>query len=241
MTENDYLRILISIFSILSMANKVEGYTAAELQQLHRSAEHLLGWQIIFDQLHIPANATEDLRARVLSSRSKVAMAISAIDFFPTQDEQWQAKMEKGTSPDRPRGPLQIFTTSTMGNPLVSVVLQKSPKAGSHPLAVIKRVMAATSRDNVEEFSWKAILTGKQMGIPSKQLVQTMEAMNFADIKSGDSPVQLKKITGLRPEMEECEPADNAHIDLNAHLLLSKETKKRLETLLIERFIAGQQ
>lgn len=206
-------------------------YSATELDQLSRSANSLLGWQVIFHDLHIPEDADAGIPARVLDTRGKVAIAISQIEFYPTQSKNWREKVEMNrlTGKQAARQPMQVYSDFSNANPLMSVVLQRGPRAKSDPLAVIKRVIAAFGKGDVDEITWKKLLTHKKLGLKPGQLNAAMNAMNFAPVLDTSSPVQLRRIQGIMGfEGEEQEPNDGAHNDLQSKMELTDDAKERL-------------
>lgn len=210
-------------------------YSSVELGQLKQAANSLLGWQIVFHDLHIPEDVTNGIPAKVLDTRGKVAIAISQIEFYPTQSMNWQEKVETNrlTGKRVPREPMQIYSDFSNANPLVSTVLQRAPRAKSDPLAVIKRVIAAFGKGDVDEITWKKLLTNKKLGVLPAQLKSLMDAMNFAPVLEDSSPVQLNRIQGIVGfQGDESEPQDGAHSDLQSKMELTDVAKKSLAVLL---------
>ncbi len=215
------------------MGKEVAGYTEQELGKLYRSAKGLLGREIQFNGLQIEANVAKEIDGCVLDSRNKVAIAISAIDFYPTQSANWQQKIDKG---DGKRRPLQIYSDMSNANPLVSVTLQKTAAAKTTPLAVIKRVIAATGtgKGDVKEVTWKELLTNPALGLLPEQMKQVMDAMNYADIMKEDSGVRIQKIDGTTFASEQLDTPEGAHEDLDAKIALTRDGKSEIKEALLE-------
>lgn len=209
-------------------------YTKDQLQTLESSARDLLGSEIIFSNLRVPG-VSANIRERTLNTRGQLAIAISAIELYPTQNTVWQQKVERGAAGRGGRAAHQIYADFSSGNPLVSVVLPRGPKAMTDPLAVIKRVIAATGKTSAGEFSWKTLLTDSSLGIPQEQLRALMDAMNFTSVSSPHSPVHITKNVGVSFESEPRSPGDGAHADLQSKLVLTSDAKIALAAVLKQR------
>lgn len=226
--------LIAFFFPINSMSVKTE-YSKDELSRLTKSAKNLLGWQVIFHDLHIPADTQASIPQKILNTRGKVAVVISQIEFYPTQSTNWQNKVETNrlTGERTDRKPMQIYSDFSNANPLVSTVLQRGPRAKSDPLAVIKRVIAAFGKGDADEITWKKLLTDRRLGLQSNQLNALMNAMNFAQVLNTHSPVQLRKIQGIAGlPVDEQEPDTSAHGDLESKMELTEEAKQSLGVLL---------
>ena len=217
------------------MSVKTE-YSKDELSQLTQSAKNLLGWQIVFHDLHIPGDAKAGIPSGVLDTRGKVAIAISQIELYPTQSPNWQDKVEVNrlTGQKVSRQPMQIYSDFSNANPLVSAVLQRGPRAKSDPLAVIKRVIAAFGKGDVNEVTWNKLLTDKKLGLQPSQLKSLMDSMNFAPLFDAASPVQLRRIEGVAAfDGESREVPDSAHKDLQSKMHLTDAAKDGVSNLLL--------
>lgn len=209
-------------------------YTNDEIDLLRRSATNFLGWEVALQNLEIEGNPGKNLEKMILDTKKKAVIAVSEVEFYPTQDEKWQRKID--TVPvGQKRRPMQIYSGMAMGHPLVSVLLQRKPTATTDPLAVIKRVIAATPDGKVDEFSWKKLLTHEALGVPDGQMAQFAQAVNFSETIKQNAPFHLRKFgPRMKFQTEEFEPNDDAHEDNKGTIALTKAAKDEVRQLLLK-------
>ena len=216
------------------------GYTGAEYAQLEQTAASLLGRRIILDGLQIEGITGTAIKARTLTTKGKVALAIGSLDLYPTNDAEYQALIEShvkeaGADPKEKREGRVFAKMGMMGNPVVGITLNRSTHATSDPLARLTRLVAVFGEGHVEDnIPWKALLTHDRltgMKLDPKQMNKFAAAIRWLLTTDLKSPMQVRDMRA-DADTEVFPPPKKAHEDLHAKLSLTSEGKAAVVKLL---------
>lgn len=240
--KNDIDTILKNVnYSLLSphtmSQQRVPGYTAEELLDLKASAASLLGKRIVLKDFDVEGNPGAGIAKKRLSTRAKVAIAITHVDFYPTQSKDWQDLLDANRPVDAPpippgkraRNAGDIFSKMGMnGNPLVGVVLPASAHAKTDPLAMLARVMAVFPNGHTEQkLTWRTLLMHPRLGsqkLDATQMTKFRDAINWLQSQVPNSPFQIRDLRADDDlEVDERKPPSGAHEDLGSKMILGPE------------------
>ncbi len=211
--------------------NWTEQYDEPQRAALLRSARLMLGSELVI-QLNLSADADEGLEECIVDTREHLVALVSRVLFYPAQEPDWQAKLDKAGVAGKPG---HLWAGQSNGHPHLLAVLERGPNATTDPLVKPQEVIVTKDGRTVQSRKMKAFFVD-DAGIPANQHKRATRAMNGAHIFGETSPIQITRSEGVHFDHDTAEVPALAHADLQGDFPLSAAAMRDARALLLGRW-----